>query len=193
MKNQPRLARMTLDDYLDDDGVVGSHVASVRRAVKRAGADTSKILVTDIKEKDIVASTRRGIIHLDRNTLRKSSDVELVHRLRHEQTHVEGIYNEGLVELIIAEHNKTGRDFYKREQGRVRKITDILSPIDGVKRVERMYKQKKIKLLYRTFLIAAARKNIKQNVAHEMFLSAFPELEQHIQNKKKKSVVRKMA
>ncbi len=184
---------MTLDDYLDDDGAVGSHVASVRRAVKRAGADTSKILVADIKEKDIVASTRRGIIHLDRNTLRKSTDAELVHRLRHEQTHVEGIYNEGLVELIIAEHNKTGRDFYKREQARVQKITDILSPVDGVKRVERMYKQKKIKLLYRTFLIAAARKNIKQNVAHEMFLSAFPELEQHIRNKKKKSVVRKMA
>ena len=193
MKNQPKLARMTLDDYLDDDGAVGSHVASVRRAVKRAGADTSKILVADIKEKDIVASTRRGIIHLDRNTLRKSTDAELVHRLRHEQTHVEGIYNEGLVELIIAEHNKTGRDFYKREQARVQKITDILSPVDGVKRVERMYKQKKIKLLYRTFLIAAARKNIKQNVAHEMFLSAFPELEQHIRNKKKKSVVRKMA
>lgn len=185
--------RVSLDEYLDQDGVVGSHVNAVRRAVKKAGADTSRIFVTNILEKDIVASTRKGIIHLDKNTLRRSSDAELVHRLRHEQTHVEGIYSEGLIELIIAQHNNTGRDFYKREQARVKKVTDILSPIDGVKKVERMYKQKKIKLLYRTFLLAAARKNIKQREAHEIFLSAFPELTRYIIPKKRKLEVKNAA
>ncbi len=177
---------LTLDEYLDHDDVVGSHVRSVRKAVKRAGADTSKIVVTDIKEKDIVASTRGGIIRLDRRTLKRSNDAELVHRLQHEQTHVEGIYNEGLIELMIAQHNNTGRDFYKREQARVKKITDILSPIDGIKKVEKMYKQKKIKLLYRTFLVAAARKNIKQKDAHRIFIDAFPELERHIRPRSSK-------
>lgn len=188
MKKTTKQEEVSLNDYLDDnEELLSSQIASVRSAVKRAGADTSRIFVTDIKEKDIVASTRRGIIRLDRRTLKKSNDAELVHRLQHEQTHVDGIYNEGLIELMIAQHNNTGRNFYKREQARVKKITDILSPTDGIKRAERMYKQKKIKLLYRTFLIAAARKNIKQKDAHRMFIDAFPELEKHIRPRSSKS------
>ncbi len=184
---------MTLDDYLENDGAVGSHIASVRHAVKKVGADPSRIYVTDIHEKDIVASTRRGIIHLDRKTLKRSTDAELEHRLRHEQSHVDGIFSEGLVELAIARHNKTGRDFYKRDQTRVKKITDILSPIDGVEKAATMYKQKKIKLLYRTFLLSAAKKNIKQKEAHTMFITAFPELERHIRPRKKKVEIKEAA
>lgn len=193
MKNIRNQDVTSLDDYLDEGGAVGSHVSSVRRAVRRAGADASKIFVKDIAEKDIVASTRKGIVHLDRRTLKNSNDNELEHRLRHEQSHVNGLFNEGLVELSIAQHNRTGRNFYKREQLRVKKITDILSPIDGLKKAETFYKQKKIKLFYRTFLLAAARKNIKQHEAHKMFLDAFPELERHIRPRKKKAAVKNAA
>lgn len=186
MKNLQKTGHTVgLSDYLNDspDNLVASQVESIRRAVRRARVDTSKVRVTDIHEKDIVATTRRGVMYLDRKTLRNSTNAELEHRLRHEQTHIDGIYSEGLVELLNARHNATGREFYKRDQARVKKVTDIFGS-NGVEEVAKLYKQKKIKLLYRTFLMKAAHRKINRGRAHDMFVTAFPELEKHIKPKK---------
>lgn len=172
-----------LNDYLDEsqDHLIGPQIESIRRAVRRAKVDTSKVRVTDIHEKDIVAKTRRGVMYLDRRTLKKSTGAELEHRLRHEQAHVDGIYSEGLVELLTARHNGTGREFYKRDQARVKKVTDIFGP-NGIEEVAKLYRAKKIKSLYRIFLMKACKK-INRTAAHDMFVTAFPELEKYIKPK----------
>lgn len=191
LRNKPVLheKRILLSDYLSapDGGKknkkhspeVKAHIATVRKAIQDAKINTGNIYVTDLPGR-AVAQMHQQAIYLDRKTLKSSTAAEIEHRLRHEEVHREGVFSEGLVELHIAPHNKTGRKFYEDEQGAVRVVTDILSPSNGVKQAMNLYRQRKIKLLYRTFLLNASKKKIKPPEAKNMFRRAFPELMEHL-------------
>ena len=173
---------VSIEQYAAEGGKIGAGIQTVRNAVKRNGIDPNKLKVKDFPA-EICAQTHRKVIYLNRKRLQNSTQAEIDHDLAHEQQHCEGIYNEGVVELSIAEKNKTGKIFYKNEQQRVNEVIQILGPTDGLQKIVTLYKQKKIQQLYRTFLFAAAKKKISQSRAKRIFFRGFPELKPYINQK----------
>jgi|GEM_PF-3258141 hypothetical protein len=176
LRAQSQLALKTLLAVPEHEAAVDLNIAVIRTAIERTRVDAANVVVTDDLPHHIVSQTRRKVIYLNRARLKNASPEEIEHRLRHEEAHRHGIYDCGLAELSIAGQNTTGKIYYPAKQRATKRATDILDPVDGVKKAVLLYKRKKFQHLYDMFMFAARKKRIRTKEANEIFRAAFPKL-----------------
>lgn len=155
-----------------------SEIKAITTALAESGVDAHNVYIRPLPD-IIIAQVRNRCIEVDPCIMRNTD--KLTHALMHEREHLDGIFNEAIVELRVQTRRRVRSAFYLDD---VAHMDKILKYID-LETLTRYCKQRRFTELYKLYRQRAHREQRRDEASHtEMsdaellknFRRAFPEL-----------------